>query len=226
MSRADWISLISAVATVLATVVSAIAVLTSTKQFKLSAKQSRDDRQADATQRLVDASAARQIIFDDATEARQLRQEEARNDREIRLEEARKRWLTSVIIQPSLPVINGFYFNIISAATTALDELIDLSTIHAASSPEMRNARLSKMGGINNLKQDFDHSFIVLVATQNRRFGQKLREALNELEDMVAEPLGKVDYSQVDKVLLSEQLYAHKSKFFSILFQEVQQESQ
>jgi len=218
MSRADWISLISAIATVAATVVAVIAVLVSTKQFKLSAKQSRDDRQADA-------SAARQIMLDDAAEARQLRQEEARNDREIRLEEARKRWLTSVIIQPSLPVINTFYFNIISAATTALDELIDLSANHSSSSPEMRNARLAKMGGINNLKQDFDHSFIVLVATQNRMFGQKLREALNELEDMVAEPLGKVDYSQVDKVLISEQLYAHKSKFFSILFQEVQQES-
>jgi hypothetical protein len=225
MSRGDWISLISAIATVAATVVAAIAVIVSTRQFKLSAQQSRADRQEEAVERIADASAARQIRFDDATEARQLRQEEAKNARDIRLEEARKNWLLTVIIQPSLTIINIFYDGIISTTMIALDDLINASATQASNPLGMNKLKLQRAGVINNLKQQFDHSFVILVATQNYVFGQKLRTALNELEDMITNEIGKIDYSQVDKFLLSEKLYEHKSKFFSLLYREVQEES-
>jgi hypothetical protein len=202
MSVGDGISLLSAI-------IRAVGVW----QFRVGLSLDRKKRNDDATE-------LQRQRLQDASEVRRQRQEDDQAERETRQEEARKAWLTNVILQPKLNTINSFYTDNISYLLAALNSLI----ITSAANPQLLDVEKDKhVGYVNNSKQQFDYAFVSLIEGQNRRFGQKLRDLLNELEDIMTNPIGALDYSTIDLQVLEREIYEHKSKFFTLLYQELQQ---
>jgi hypothetical protein len=211
MSSGDWISLLSAIASI-------VAIFVGLYQFRRTLQQARIDR-------LEDAVVARTLRQEDEAAARLLRLEDAKEEREAKLEDARKAWLTNIIIQPKLAMINEFYSKISQHTADSIGVLSNINPGGDSGRAALKTEQRIRAGQVNTIKQQFDYAFVALVGGQNQIFGYKLRELLNELEDIIVVPLGANDYSLVNIQAVEREIYNHKSKLFAALYQEIQQES-
>ncbi len=211
MSSGDLISLLSAV-------ISAAAIFVGVWQFRVGLRR---DREA----RVEDADRARLQRQADDVQARSDRAQDEWDARQQAKEDGRKAWLSSVLIQPNLPLINDFFNNVSGFASVSIDALVLLSSSFPPTSPTMTNEKLLRTSRFNRIKQEFDYSFVGLVEAQNRAFGQKLRNWLNELDDIVSNPLGNIGYNLVSKVDVERHIFEHKALFFELLYTEMQQAS-
>ena len=211
MSLGDFISLGSAL-------ISAAAIGIGVWQF-------REGLKADRIARAEDAVAARQLRQEDAMQARVERAEDAHEQRQHALEDARKAWLANVIIQPNLPLIHGFFNDLSDFTSLAIDGLTAYSGTYGGTSQELTDEKLAYTGKLNRKKQEFDYAFVSLIEAQNRAFGLKLRSWLNDLDDIISNPLGDIGIVPVVMLDVERHIFEHKALFFSLLYDEMRQAS-